>query len=120
RGLKGDPGEQGIQGVKGDKGDKGDTGPSGISKRIDTYVGSTNSSGDVTFTYTTAFPDQPIVSIEPLNSDQYFVKKMSASASGITLRVFQRQTITLLGAELLLGSVTAVNGAEVRIVVTAR
>lgn len=103
------------------KGEKGDQGDPGISKRIVTLSGTTDASGNVSFTLSPAFSVTPHISamLVTTNSRQY-TRITAASATGCTVNCFQQnQTLlSLLGIDILTAGVTAISGATVRIMVT--
>lgn len=114
-GATGTQGIQGVQGAQGPKGDTGDTGPSGISKRLEQYIGTTDANGLYTVTYTTAFAARPSIQPEPpLASNQVWVL-VSSSATGFSLRLTQRASVTVLGLEVLLAATTNVAAAPARV-----
>lgn len=139
QGPKGDTGDTGATGPQGDtgpqgpKGDTGDTGPmgpqgiqgpqgpSGISKRIVTLQGTTDASGNVSFTFSPAFSATPHISamLVTTNTRQY-ARITAASASGCTINAYQQnQTLlSLLGLDILTAGVTAMASATIRIMAT--
>lgn len=139
-GPKGDTGDTGPVGPKGDKGDTGDTGPQGIqgtqgiqgiqgpqgpagpSKRIVMMLGTTDASGNVSFTFTGgAFPATPHVDamLVAANTRQ-FARITAVSATSCTINCFQQNAtlLSLLGIDILTAGVTAISGAAVRIMAT--
>lgn len=86
------------------------------AKRIETYLGSTDSSGNYTVTYATSFASVP--DIQPQlqgGSNTQLIKITSTTTSGFTVNV-QNRTDTLG----LLPSYAAVSGASVGVLVTER
>lgn len=99
---------------------RGNTGATGISKRIEVITLTSNASGVVTATYSTPFASTPAVMLELLSTNNRNILRLTASsATGFTAVVEQRgQTLlSLLGLEILIAAVTAVNGATVRALV---
>lgn len=87
------------------------------SKRIDTYVGVTDANGLYTVTYPTPFPDVPSVQpIPPALASQAWTV-VSSTAAGFSLRLNQRNVVSLLGIEVLLGATVNVSGAAARVTV---
>lgn len=119
-GAKGDTGSAGTQGIQGLTGATGPQGPSGISKRIETYTGTTNATGQVIVTYPTAFSAIPNVQPPPPILPNQVWTITSSTTTGFTAVLSQRNTITLLSVEVLLGAVVPVSGSAVQIVVIER
>lgn len=97
---------------------RGDQGPAGPSKRIVTLSGVTDASGNVSFTFSPAFPATPHVSVMlQAGNTRQFSRITAASATGCTVNAFQQnQTLlSLLGLDILTAGVTAISGATVRI-----
>lgn len=129
-GTQGQKGEQGIQGVKGDEGPMGPQGPKGetgetgaqgapgISRRIETYTGVTNGSGDYTVVYSTAFSTTPKVVPSLVTASQSLTYRVSNSTTtGFTIRVEQRASVTVLSLQVVGFATTAVAGAGVNVIV---
>lgn len=120
QGLAGATGAQGIQGIQGPAGATGPQGPSGISKRIETYTGTTNASGQIIVTYPTAFGAVPNVQTPPPASANQVWSLSSSTTTGFTAVLNQRNVVTLLGLEVLLGAVVPVANSAAQIVVIER
>lgn len=132
RGLTGETGQVGpigpqgptgtsTKGDKGEKGEKGDIGPAGPNaKRIDTYSGKTDANGLYTVTYPTPFPAIPSVQPEPPALPNQVWVKVSSTVNGFSLRLLQRNVVSLLGIEVLLGATVNVNAGDARVVVIAQ
>lgn len=103
------------------KGEKGDQGDPGISKRIVTLSGTTDASGNVSFTFFPAFSATPHISamLVVANTRQY-TRITAASATGCTINAYQQnQTLlSLLGLDILTAGVTAMASATIRIMAT--
>lgn len=119
-GATGAQGLRGLQGIQGIQGLTGPQGPSGISKRIETYTGTTNASGQMIVTYPTAFSAVPNVQTPPPASANQVWSLSSSSATGFTAVLNQRNVVTLLGLEVLLGAVVPVANSAAQIVVIER
>lgn len=90
------------------------------AKRIEVYTGTTNASGQITVTYSTAFPATPVIQPPaPALANQVWTT-VSSSTTGFTLQLNQRNTVTLLSAEVLLGATVPVSGASATILVVAQ
>lgn len=103
---------------RGEKGEQGIPGPAGPSKRIVTLSGTTDASGNVTFTFSPAFAATPHVSVMLVTANtRQFWRISAASASGCTVNAFQQnQTLlSLLGIDILTAGVTPISGATIRV-----
>lgn len=91
------------------------------SKRIETYVGTTDGSGNYTVTYGTAFsstPDvQPQLQGGTVNQQ---VRITASSTTGFTVQATQRAVLSVLGLDVLAGTATALASASVGVLVTQR
>lgn len=117
-GAAGPAGPRGPQGIQGATGATGPQGPAGISKRLETYTGTTDANGLFTVTYPQAFAAVPNVQPEPpLLSSQVWIK-VSSTTTGFSLRLVQRATLEVLSLQVLAGTVTNVSGATARALVT--
>lgn len=87
------------------------------SKRIETYTGVTDANGLYTVTYPTPFAAVPSVQPEPpLAANQVWVK-VTSTVTGFSLRLLQRNVVTLLAVEVLLGATVNVSGGAARVTV---
>lgn len=100
--------------TRGARGATGPAGPSGVSKRLETYDGTTDANGLFTVVYPVAFPAVPSVLPEPPASNNQVWVMASSTVSGFSLRLVQRASANVLGNDLLLAAVTNVAGAVVR------
>lgn len=89
------------------------------AKRIESYSGTTNASGNYTVTFGTAYAVAPNVQATIPNQAavNQFIKVTSVSTTGFTVNVFQRNSVTLLAVDVLLSTTTNVNGAPVDVMV---
>lgn len=104
---------------------KGDAGINGVdAKRVVVASGTTNGSGDVSFTFTPAFASAPHIdaTILPQSNVNHKCRVTANSTTGCTVRVeSQNQAfLSLLGIDVLSAAVTAVSGATVSITATER
>lgn len=91
------------------------------TKRIETYSGITDASGNYTVTYTTAFSVVPDVQPQlQAGTASQVVRITSSTTTGFTVNVTNRASVTLLSVEVLLAATTPVSGASVSILVTSR
>lgn len=119
-GATGAQGLRGLQGIQGVQGPTGPQGPSGISKRIETYTGTTNASGQIIVTYPTAFSAVPNVQPPPPALASQVWTMVASTTTGFTLQLNQRNTVTLLNIEVLLGATVPVANSAAQIVVIER
>lgn len=124
-GPQGQAGPQGPQGQTGATGATGPAGPAGVdAKRIVALSGTTNASGDVSFTFSPAFAVAPHIdaTITPQSNVNHKCRLTAVSTTGCTVRVeSQNQAfLSLLGLDVLSAAVTAVSGATVSITATER
>lgn len=90
-------------------------------KRVDTYLGTSDASGNYTVTYGTAFSTTPDVQPQlQAGTVNQMVRITASSTTGFTVNVTQRAVLTILGLDVLAGTATAVNGASVGVLVTSR
>ena len=87
-----------------------------------TRSGVTDATGTYSFTFQNPYPSPPNVQASITNqaSPNQSIRVTSVTASGYTINVYQRNVVTLLGAEVLLGAVVPVQGATVDVLVTAK
>lgn len=90
-------------------------------RRVETFLGTTNASGNYTVVYGTAFPTVPDVQpvLQTGTVDQS-VRVTASSTTGFTVQVTQRNSVNILGSDVLLSTTSVVNGASVSVLVTAR
>ncbi len=91
-----------------------------IAKRIETYTGTTNASGQIIVTYPAAFSQAPNVQTPPPALANQVWTLTASTTSGFTAVLNQRNVVTLLGLEVLLGAVVPVSGSAAQIVVIER
>lgn len=91
-------------------------------KRIESYSGSTDGSGTYTVTFSTSYTVAPNVqaSIPNQSATNQFVRVSSVSATGFTINVFARNSINLLGTDVLLFTTTNVSSATVDVLVVEK
>lgn len=91
-----------------------------VAKRIETYAGTTNASGQIVVTYSTAFPVVPVVQPPaPAAANQVWTT-VSSTATGFILQLNQRNVVTLLSIEVLLGATVPVVGTAATFLVVAQ
>lgn len=122
-GPQGPSGATGATGPKGDTGATGETGPQGtpgITRRIETYTRTTNAAGQVVVTYPTAYPVVPVVQLPAPALPNQVWTTVSSTTTGFTMQLNQRNTVTLLAVEVLLGATVPVNGTTATFLVVAQ
>lgn len=121
KGDTGDTGPQGPQGDTGPQGIQGIQGPPGPSKRIVTMSGTTDASGNATFTFSPAFAATPHITAMLVTANtRQFARITAANATGCTISAYQQnQTLlSLLGLDILTAGVTALASTTIRIMAT--
>lgn len=86
-------------------------------------TGTTDASGNYTFTFPSAFSVAPNVQASIANqgtNTNQFVKVVSTTTTSVTINVFQRNAVTLLGIEVLLAATANVSGATVDLLITEK
>lgn len=90
------------------------------TRRIDAYAGTTNAAGQVVVTYPTAYAAVPVVQPPaPALASQVWTT-VSSTTTGFTLQLNQRNTVTLLSTEVLLGATVPVSGSSALFLVVAQ
>lgn len=91
-------------------------------RRTEAYEGTTDSNGEFSVTYTTAFSVRPVVNpqITVQSNPNQSVRVTASSTTGFTVKVEQRATLSVLGLDVLAASPTAVSGQTVSVSVMAR
>lgn len=80
-------------------------------KKVESYSGTTNSSGVYTITFNNAFSVAPNVQacIANQTNELYFIRISSITTTGCTINVYSRSSVTSLP---VIGAVTALLGAD--------
>jgi hypothetical protein len=90
-------------------------------RRQETFLSTTDGSGNYTVTYGVTYPSTP--DIQPqlqAGTPSQVVRITASSTTGFTVNVTNRASVTILGIDVLLATTTAVSGASVSVLVTAR
>lgn len=116
QGAQGPAGEAGEQGPQGEQGDQGEPGP----QLLAAYQGTTSGSGTFSVVYPSAYAEPPIVTyslVGGTNSPQQFTQLTNSTETGFTITAYQRiiVSVPVLGADLVSGSVTTVNGKIINV-----
>ena len=90
-------------------------------RRTETYNGNTDAQGEFKVTYQTPYAQIPDVRAQIVGgSFNQFLRVTNSTTTGFTVQVAQRSAVSLLGIEVLLAATTAVNNAQVSVLVTER
>lgn len=91
-------------------------------RKVETFLGTTNASGDLVITFANTYSTAPDVQAQifPSTTANQIIRVTSVTTTGCTIRVEQRNAVTLLAVEVLLAAVVPVNGASVSVQVTPR
>lgn len=90
-------------------------------RKVETFLGTTNPAGNYAVTFANTYSTPPDVQPQIVGgSFNQFIRVISVSTTGATVQVAQRNTVTLLGAEVLLGATSPISGASVTVQVTPR
>lgn len=102
-------------------GPQGEQGPEGPSRRIETYFGITDESGDYSVSYEPIFADIPCVLPDLItNSNSQTWRISSSTVDGFTVRVEERSQTTVLGIQVVGYTTTPVTGASLNVTVMER
>lgn len=87
-----------------------------------TVSGTTNASGLFTYTFPNPYLVAPNVQASIANqaNTNMQIRVQSVTASSVTLHVYQRSAVTLLGVEVLLAATTNVSGAQIDLLLTQK
>ncbi len=87
-----------------------------------TYSGVTNASGLYTVVFPQAYSVAPSINPSIVNQllTNQFIRVVSVTTTGFTIHVFSRNSINLLGSDVLLSSVLNVTGAQVDVTITEK
>ncbi len=91
----------------------------GQTKKSIPLIGTTNASGDYTYTYPVAYSTIPCVTATLVsNNDLDGWRITSSTTTGFTVHAFRQNTNTLLGIINLVSTTTNLNGATINVLVT--
>lgn len=91
-----------------------------VARRIETYAGTTNASGQIVVTYASSFASVPVVQPPAPGLASQVWTTISSTTTGFTLQLNQRNVVTLLGLEVLLGATVPVSGAAATVLVVSQ
>lgn len=90
------------------------------TRRIETHTGTTNAAGRIVVTYAEAYPAVPVVQPPaPALANQVWTT-VASTTTGFTLQLNQRNTVTLLSTEVLLGATVPIAGVAATVLVVAQ
>ena len=90
-----------------------------VQRRIETFTGTTNAQGQITVTYSSPYPTVPVVQTPVVSQPNQVWWVTNSTVSGFTMTLSERRTVSLLGAEVLLGAVVPVPGVTAKVLVVA-
>lgn len=91
-----------------------------VTKRQETYSGTSNASGAYSVTFTTPYTVAPNIQANIVGGSANQFITMNVTTTGFTTTVYQRNTVNLLATEVLLGTTVLVNGAKVDVLITEK
>lgn len=90
-------------------------------RRVETFLGTSDASGNITITFANTYATPPDIQPQIIGGTfNQSVRVVSVSTTGCVVQAAQRNVVTLLGLEVLLGATVALAGASVSIQVTSR
>lgn len=90
-------------------------------RKVETFLGTTDTSGNYTITFANTYSTPPDVQPQIINGTfNQMVRVVSISNTGCVVQAAQRNLVTLLSVEVLLGATVNLVGANVTVQVTAR
>lgn len=90
-------------------------------KRMETYSGTSDASGNYTITYGTAYSSTPHVNPTLIGNDDHTACRITTSSTtGFTIKVEARSSLSVLGVNLASFAVSNVVGASVGVLVIER
>lgn len=90
-------------------------------RRMETFLGVTDTSGNYSVVYSTAYPATPHISPVLVSATPTQVVRITSStATGFTVNVTNRASVTLLSIDILLSATTPMVGAPVSVAVLSR
>lgn len=92
-----------------------------LLRKTETFLGSSDASGNYTVAYGASYPSTPDVQPQlQTGIVTQSVRITASSTTGFTVNITNRAVTSLLGIDLISGTATVVNGASVSVLVTAR
>lgn len=90
-------------------------------RKVETFLGTTDASGNFTITFANAYSSPPDVQPQIIGGNfNQSVRVVSVTNTGCVIQAAQRNTVTLLSTEVLLGATVNLSGASVSVQVTPR
>lgn len=90
------------------------------TKRVETYSGTTNASGNYTVTFASSYSVAPNVQANPIGGTALYKTITSVSTTGFTVNISTQNSAIVALVSVLLPGVTAVSGASVDILITEK
>lgn len=93
-----------------------------VGRRVETYSGTTNVSGVYTVVFPIAYTTTPDIQASILNQSNVnqYLRITSVSTTGFTINIFQRNSVNILGIDVLLSTTVNVNGASIGVLITEK
>jgi hypothetical protein len=90
-------------------------------RKVETFLGTSDASGNITITFANTYTIPPDVQPQIIGGTfNQMVRVVSVSNTGCVVQAAQRNLVTLLSVEVLLGATVALVGASVTVQVTPR
>lgn len=90
-------------------------------RRVETFISTSDATGSVTITFNNTYTTPPDIQPQIIGGTfNQFIRVVSVNNTQAVVQVAQRNTVTLLSVEVLLGATVPVSGASISIQVTAR
>jgi len=90
-------------------------------RKVETFLGTSDASGNITITFANTYTTPPDVQPQIVGGTfNQFVRIVSVSNTGCVLNAGQRNLVTLLGIEVLLGATVVLVGASITCQITPR
>lgn len=90
-------------------------------RKVETFLGTTDASGNFTITFANAYTAPPDVQPQIVGGTfNQSVRVVSVTNTGCVVQAGQRNTVTLLATEVLLAATVALAGASVTVQITSR
>lgn len=90
-------------------------------RRVETFLTTSDASGNIAITFANTYATPPDVQPQIIGGTfNQMVRVVSVSTTGCVIQAAQRNLVTLLAVEVLLGATVALAGASVSVQITAR
>lgn len=90
-------------------------------RKVETFLGTTDASGNFTITFANTYTTPPDIQPQLISGTfNQVVRVVSVSTTGCVVQAAQRNLVTLLSVEVLLGATVVLSGATISVQVTSR